>query len=140
MPQGPRAPRAGPVHHRHAAVMSHPTDPPSLLEPHAPPRQSPPGRERPAPPAEASGAPLAAVRQAWLTARGAYDATPAAVDRAVAAYARDGRERGAPVETLLRGLDAVIGAEPGVDAEGVDPVRVRQWAGTQLIRAYYRAD
>ena len=88
----------------------------------------------------ARGPYLAAVREAWLHARAAFDAAPPGLAFAIAAFARDGCARRIPVETLLRALDVVIGPEAGAVPAGVDHVRVREWAGTHLIRSYFRAD
>ena len=58
-------------------------------------------------PAAARGPYLSAVRDAWQHARAAHDAEHPALLLALAAYARDGRARGVPVEVLLTGKFAV---------------------------------
>jgi hypothetical protein len=98
-----------------------------------------PAPERRHTPAAARGPYLAAVRDAWERARAAHDSEHPALCLALAAYARDGRARGVPVEVLLRALDTVVRPERGGDAV-LDFGRVREVAGTQLIRSYYRAD
>lgn len=79
---------------------------------------------------------LAEVRQAWRVARRGPDPHADGFAQALRAFARDGRARGASVAALLRALDGLVrrdDGEPGFE-------RVREWAGTQVIRAYYRAD
>jgi hypothetical protein len=87
-------------------------------------------------PAVSSFESLAEVRQAWRAARRRTDPHAEGLARALHAFARDGRARGAPVAALLQALDGLVrrdDGEPGFE-------RVREWAGTQVIRAYYRAD
>lgn len=90
-------------------------------------------------PADADSPALTAVREAWTTARRARDEQHPALRRALAAFARDGRARGIPVAALLQALDTLV--RPG---QGGDPTldfqRVREAAGTAVIRAYYQAD
>ena len=90
-------------------------------------------------PAAARGPYFLALRAAWRTASEARDGEHPALALAVAAFARDGRARGAPVELLLRALDTIVRPQLGGDA-ALDFASVREWAGTQLIRAYYQAD
>jgi hypothetical protein len=98
-----------------------------------------PGPERRHTPAVARGPYFGAVREAWRRARDAHDPEHPALGLALAAYARDGRARGVPVQTLLRALDTIVRPH-----EGGDPAlaggALREQAGTLLIRAYYRAD
>ena len=93
------------------------------------------------PPHEVSpkGPYLSAVREAWRNASLAHDARSPALDLALRAYARDGRARGASVGSLLRALDALVRPHEGGDA-GLDLPTLREWAGTQVIRSYYRDD
>ena len=82
---------------------------------------------------------LTAVREAWHRALDAREMRSDGLALALWAYARDGRARGVSVATLLRALDLLVRPVPGRDpAPDVD--RVREWAGTQVICAYYRAD
>ena len=78
-----------------------------------------------------------AVRRAWRQASAASDPQTDALRLALNALGKDGRARGASITSLLHALDRLAGtrsplheAEPGFD-------RVREWAGTELIRAYY---
>jgi hypothetical protein len=97
------------------------------------------GRERRRVPPLARSPVFAAVGRAWRAACDAFDPGHAALALALAAYARDGRERGVPVAVLLRALDTVVrpadGGDPALDAGGI-----RARAGTALIRAYYGGD
>ena len=77
------------------------------------------------------------VRQAWRATAADTDPRADRLALALHAFARDGRARGAPVESLLGALDRlsrwvghVDDVEPGFE-------RVRDWAGTVVIRAYY---
>ena len=81
---------------------------------------------------------LAAVRDAWARLRAELDPRGDALALALAIFARDGRARGVPVAALLRALDSLI--RPTAEMEGVGFARVREWAGTQVNRADYRAD
>jgi hypothetical protein len=80
-----------------------------------------------------------AVREAWQRAHAANDAHDPGLGLALAAYARDGRARGVPVATLLRALDIVVCPARGGEAH-LNFGRVREAAGTCLIRSYYRGD
>jgi hypothetical protein len=117
--------------------MSHPATPAADQRPSAARPEGPAERRRT--PEPARGPYLAAVRSAWRLARAADDASHPALALALAAYARDGRARGVPVATLLRALDTVVRPQHGGDA-ALDFGDARAWAGTQLIRDYYRAD
>jgi hypothetical protein len=125
------------ISRRRNAAMSHPQHAANagFVEPPPPAREL----ERRHTPAAARGPYLTAIREAWQHARAAYDAAPPALVVAVAAFAHDGRARGVPVETLLRALDTAICRAPAGE-RGLDHGRVREWAGTQLIRSYYCAD
>lgn len=90
-------------------------------------------------PEGARGPYLAAVRTAWQHALAAGDPSHPALALALATYARDGRARGVPVAILLRALDMVVRAHHGGDP-ALDFGNARAWAGTQVIRDYYRAD
>lgn len=79
---------------------------------------------------------LTAVRQAWRQSRPAPDLRSAALAAALRGFACQGREAGMPIATLLRALDALARRDDG--EAGFE--RVREWAGTQVIRAYFRAD
>ena len=85
----------------------------------------------------ARGAHLDGVRRAWRATADDVDPRGEPLARALRAFAREGRARGALVGALLRALDRLacpLGRddepEPGFE-------RVRDWAGTQVIRAYY---
>lgn len=94
----------------------------------------PPERRR-IPPA-ARGRYLAAVREAWHVARDAHDARHPRLALALAAYARDGRARGATVGMLLHGLDVLVRSVHGGDGS-LDFGDAREWGGSVLIRSYY---
>lgn len=81
---------------------------------------------------------LGAVRVAWRRARAGEEPRADALALALRVFARDGRARGATVESLLRALDGVVRSVDGPEADDAD--RVRDWAGTQVIRAYYCDD
>lgn len=85
---------------------------------------------------------LGAVRDAWRNARAAHESRSDALILALRMFARDGHARGVPIASLLRSLDSLVRPEPaellGPDSDGFDAVRA--WAGTEVIRAYYRAD
>ena len=82
---------------------------------------------------------LSAVREAWRTACLRHDLRSPALDLALRAFARDGRARGASVGSLLRALDALVRPADGSDS-GLDVPTLREWAGTQVIRSFYRDD
>ncbi len=82
---------------------------------------------------------LSAVREAWRSACLLSDPRAPALDLALRAFARDGRARGASVGSLLRALDALVRPTEGGDA-GLDVPTLREWAGTQVIRSFYRDD
>jgi len=73
--------------------------------------------------------------EAWQRARAAADPRGDELARALRAVAREARAGGAPVTALLRALDRLAAAD-GDAAAGF--ARVRAWAGTEVIRAYYR--
>ena len=87
----------------------------------------------------AKGPYLSAVREAWHSACHLRDPRSPALDFALRAFARDGRARGASVGTLLRALDALVRPADGSDP-GLDAPLLREWAGTQVIRSFYRDD
>ena len=78
-----------------------------------------------------------AVRRAWRLTGAASDPHTDALRLALHALGKDGRARGASITSLLQALDRLAGTRaPRHDTEpGFD--RVREWAGTELIRAYY---
>jgi hypothetical protein len=78
-----------------------------------------------------------AVRRAWRATAADVDPRTDALVLALHALARDARARGASIGSVLRVLDRLApGVVGGDDSEpGFD--RVRDWAGTQVIRAYY---
>jgi hypothetical protein len=90
-------------------------------------------------PAECRGPYFGAVREAWRLARAAGDDGRVRLSLALAVYARDGRARGVPVATLLRALDTIVAPHAGGD-DALDYGGARAWAGSALIRAYYRDD
>ena len=101
-------------------------------------------QQQPVPDTPAKGPPvkgpyLSAVREAWRTACALRDPRAPALDLALRAFARDGRARGASVGSLLRALDALVRPTDGGDS-GLDVPTLREWAGTQVIRSYYRDD
>ena len=110
-----------------------PAQPPRDLERHG----TAPERRRV--PTAARSPQLAVVRAAWRAARDAHDPGDPGLARALGAYARDGRARGAPVAALLRGLDALVRPAEGGD-ERLDFAGARQRAGSLLIRSYYCDD
>jgi hypothetical protein len=87
----------------------------------------------------ARGPYLSAVREAWRRARDSHDPHSDALAFALSVFARDGRARGQSVASLLRTLDSLVRPARGGDA-ALDFDNVREWAGTQVIRAYYQAD
>jgi hypothetical protein len=87
----------------------------------------------------ARGPYLSAVRDAWRNACLLHDPRSPALDFALRAFARDGRARGASVGSLLRALDALVRPANGGDLE-LDVPSLREWAGTQVIRSFYRDD
>ena len=90
-------------------------------------------------PAEVARAPrspyLDAVRRAWRSVAADVDPRIDALALALHAFARDGRARGASVESLLRALDRL--AHPPIGEPEPGFTYVREWAGTEVIRAYY---
>lgn len=82
---------------------------------------------------------LGAVREAWRNACRLSDPRSPALDLALRAFARDGRARGASVGSLLRALDSLVRPPDGGDTE-LDVPTLREWAGTQVIRSFYRDD
>lgn len=122
-------------------------------EPHPPRTTAPVARQHPmswnAPasdaPASAPHEPsgrtpyLTAVRAAWRHAREAADPFGDGLALALCLFARDGRARGVPVDTLLQTLDGLVRSGPdGTDQAGTE--QLRAWVGAQVIRAYYGAD
>lgn len=73
--------------------------------------------------------------EAWQRARAAADPRGEALAQALCAVAREARAGGAPVTALLRALDRLAAADGGAAAGFA---RVRAWAGTEVIRAYFR--
>ncbi|MDF1503952.1 hypothetical protein [Roseisolibacter sp. H3M3-2] len=83
-----------------------------------------------------AAAAVAGVRAAWQLARRDADPHAEPFAQALRAYARDAHAGGVPVSALLQALDGLVrrdDGEPGFE-------RVREWAGSQVIRAYFRAD
>jgi hypothetical protein len=78
---------------------------------------------------------LRAVRRAWRAAPRGSDPRGIALSLALRAYAKDGRARGAPVEALLRALDRLT--HPALGDAPPEAAPVREWAGVEIIRAYY---
>ena len=78
---------------------------------------------------------LDAVRRAWRSVAADVDPRIDALALALHAFARDGRARGASVESLLRALDRL--AHPPIGEPEPGFTYVREWAGTEVIRAYY---
>jgi hypothetical protein len=105
--------------------------------------QEPEQQQRQQPPAPTEGAVkspyLGAVREAWRNACLLSDPRSPALDLALRAFARDGRARGASVGSLLRALDSLVRPPDGKDS-GLDVPMLREWAGTQVIRSFYRDD
>lgn len=85
----------------------------------------------------ARGPYLDAVRRAWRATTVDLDPRSDALALALHAFAKDGRARGASVESLLRALDRLARASAGRDEREPGFAAVREWAGTQVIRAYY---
>ena len=104
-----------------------------------PPDDPPPPVERRRTPADARSRHLLAVKEAWRAARDACQLRDPRLARALAAYAPDGRARGGPVTTLLRALDILLNAPDGAHP-ALDFGRMREWAGTLVIRRYYVAE
>ncbi len=97
----------------------------------------PPERRRT--PAATRGPYLDAVRRAWMRVAAPRELASPALSLALAAYARDGRARDVPVETLLRALDIVLCPRDGDDPR-LDVSEVRAWAGQRVIRYYHGVD
>jgi hypothetical protein len=79
---------------------------------------------------------LASVRLAWREARRSGEPRGEPLAAALRAYARRARAEGASVASLLLALDALARRDDGEP----DFARVREWAGAEVIRAYFRAD
>lgn len=79
------------------------------------------------------------VRRAWRATPDDVDPRTGALALALSAFAKDGRARGATVESLLHALDRLTRSVAGRDESEPGFARVREWAGTQVIRAYYGA-
>jgi hypothetical protein len=80
---------------------------------------------------------LAAVRAAWRQARDGETPFSDGLALALCLFARDGRARGVPVDSLLQTLDTHVRSATADAAEGE---LVRAWVGAHVIRAYYGAD
>jgi hypothetical protein len=79
------------------------------------------------------------MHDAWAEARRQHDPELPELIDSLKALARDARDKGLEVATLLKALDSVTrpesGGEPGLDWD-----HVREIAGRVVIRAYYRDD
>ena len=104
-----------------------------MTQPDREPRARPPDETAP------TGEYIGAVRDAWRAASLLPDPHSPTLQGALRAFAHDGRARGASVGSLLRALDALVRPHEGGDA-GLDVPTLREWAGTQVIRSYYRDD
>ena len=82
---------------------------------------------------------LAAVHHAWREVCATSEPRSDALRLALHALARDARARGLAVSALLRMLDQLTKPRSPADAETPGFDRVREWAGTEVIRAYYGA-
>ena len=77
------------------------------------------------------------LQAAWERTRARVDPRSEVLADALHTVAREARTRGAPVTALLRALDRLAAMDGGADGGFA---RVRAWAGTEIIRAYYRDD
>lgn len=93
-------------------------------------------QERPQPP-DAGSPYLAAVHRAWREVCATTEPRSDALRLALHALARDARARGLAVQSLLKALDQLTKPPTPADAATPGFERVREWAGTEVIRAYY---
>ncbi|GLC23797.1 hypothetical protein [Roseisolibacter agri] len=80
---------------------------------------------------------LAAVHRAWRDVCTTTEPRSDTLRLALHALARDARARGLGVQSLLKLLDQLTKPRSPADAATPGFDRVREWAGTEVIRAYY---